>query len=228
MANSTGLQFTVKIGGLPESTFAVVDFQLNEALNQPFSLLLNLASFQPDIDFGDVLDHSCELYIWYQRNLQRRINRIVSTFAHGDTGFRRTRYQVQVHPALWRLSLRTNARIFQSQKPHEIISILLQEAGITDYASALRDEHAPREYCVQYRETDLAFITRLAAEEGMYFFHEFEAGKHRVVFADDAGALTAGPELFFNLAVKGLSEGEYVRRFRYAESVSTPEVELKD
>ncbi|MBA0205788.1 type VI secretion system tip protein TssI/VgrG, partial [Pectobacterium aroidearum] len=73
-----------------------------------------------------------------------------------------------------------------------------------------------------------AFITRLAAEEGMYFFHEYEEGKHRVVFADDAGALTKGPELFFNLATQGLSEGEYVRRFHYAERVSTAEVELKD
>ncbi|WP_233986848.1 type VI secretion system tip protein TssI/VgrG, partial [Pectobacterium versatile] len=89
-------------------------------------------------------------------------------------------------------------------------------------------DHAPREYCVQYRESDLAFITRLAAEEGMYFFHEYEEGKHRVVFADDAGALTKGPELFFNLATQGLSEGEYVRRFHYAERVSTSDVELKD
>ncbi|WP_240346068.1 contractile injection system protein, VgrG/Pvc8 family, partial [Pectobacterium brasiliense] len=61
-----------------------------------------------------------------------------------------------------------------------------------------------------------------------YFFHEYEEGKHRVVFADDAGALTKGPELFFNLATQGLSEGEYVRRFHYAERVSTAEVELKD
>ncbi|POD89222.1 type VI secretion system tip protein TssI/VgrG, partial [Pectobacterium odoriferum] len=97
-----------------------------------------------------------------------------------------------------------------------------------DYAFALRNEHAVREYCVQYRESDLAFITRLAAEEGMYFFHEYEEGKHRVVFADDAGALTKGPELFFNLATQGLSEGEYVRRFHYAERVSTSDVELKD
>ncbi len=49
-----------------------------------------------------------------------------------------------------------------------------------------------------------------------------------MVFADDAGALTKGPELFFNLATQGLSEGEYVRRFHYAERVSTAEVELKD
>ncbi|KHN49618.1 type VI secretion system Vgr family protein [Pectobacterium fontis] len=228
MANSTGLQFTVKVGALPESTFAVVDFQLSEALNQPFALSLNLASALPDVDFGAVLDQPCELLVWYEGELKRRVSGIISAFAQGDTGFRRTRYQADVRPALWRLGLRTNARIFQAQKPEAIIGTLLEEAGITDYAFALRHDHAVREYCVQYRESDLAFVARLAAEEGLYFFHEFEEGKHRVVFADDAGALSKGPELFFNLATQGLSEGEYVRRFRYAEAVSTAEVALKD
>ncbi|WP_368678960.1 type VI secretion system tip protein TssI/VgrG [Dickeya oryzae] len=228
MANSTGLQFTVKVGALPDTTFTVVDFELSEALNQPFALSLNLASSQPGIDFGAVLDQPCELLVWYDGELQRRVSGIVSRFAQGDTGFRRTRYQAEVRPALWRLGLRTNARIFQTQKPDAIISTLLDEAGITDYAFALRHDHAVREYCVQYRESDLAFINRLAAEEGLFYFHEFEAGKHRVVFADDAGALTKGPELFFNLATQGLSEGAYVRRFRYAEAVSTAEVALKD
>ncbi|MBP2851348.1 type VI secretion system tip protein VgrG [Dickeya oryzae] len=228
MANSTGLQFTVKVGALPDTTFAVVDFELSEALNQPFALSLNLASSQPGIDFGAVLDQPCELLVWYDGELQRRVSGIVSRFAQGDTGFRRTRYQAEVRPALWRLGLRTNARIFQTQKPDAIISTLLEEAGITDYAFALRHDHAVREYCVQYRESDLAFIHRLAAEEGLFYFHEFDAGKHRVVFADDAGALGKGPELFFNLATQGLSEGAYVRRFRYAEAVSTAEVALKD
>nr|MCA7009745.1 type VI secretion system tip protein VgrG [Dickeya chrysanthemi] len=61
MANSTGLQFTVKVGALPETTFAVVDFELSEALNQPFALSLNLASALPGVDFGAVLDQPCEL-----------------------------------------------------------------------------------------------------------------------------------------------------------------------
>nr|WP_278190064.1 type VI secretion system tip protein VgrG [Dickeya dianthicola] len=222
------MQFTVKIGALPDTTFAVVDFELSEALNQPFALSLSLASSQADIDFGAVLDQPCELAVWYEGELQRRVSGIVSRFAQGDTGFRRTRYQAEVRPALWRLGLRTNARIFQTQKPDAIIGTLLEEAGISDFAFALRHDHAVREYCVQYRESDLAFIHRLAAEEGLFYFHEFEAGKHRVVFADDAGALPKGPELFFNLATQGLSEGAYVRRFRYAEAVSTAEVALKD
>ncbi|MGL4930888.1 MAG: type VI secretion system tip protein VgrG, partial [Plesiomonas sp.] len=174
MANQTGLQFTVTVGELPESTFAVAEFTLHEALNTPFELDLELASLQPDIDFAAVLEQPCELLVWFDGEIQRRISGVVSQFAQGDTGFRRTRYSLQVKPALWRLSLRHNARIFQTQTPQEIISILLQEAGITDYAFAFKDEHAQREYCVQYRETDLGFMQRLAAEEGLCCYHEFE------------------------------------------------------
>ena len=59
MANQTGLQFTVKVGALPESTFVVASFQLDEGLNRPFNLRLELASSQPDVDFGAVLDQPC-------------------------------------------------------------------------------------------------------------------------------------------------------------------------
>ncbi|MFQ1903815.1 type VI secretion system tip protein VgrG, partial [Aeromonas veronii] len=228
MANQTGLQFTVKVGALPESTFVVASFQLDEGLNRPFNLQLEVASSQPDVDFGAVLDQPCELMVWYNGELQRRVCGVVSEFAQGDSGFRRTRYQLQVKPALWRLGLRQNSRIFQAQKPDEILSILLQEHGITDYAFALKNEHAQREYCVQYRETDLDFVNRLAAEEGLFYFHEFEAGKHRIVFADDAAALTAGPELFFNLGNRSLEQGPYVRQFHYREAVRPSDVELKD
>ncbi|MEZ6959782.1 MULTISPECIES: type VI secretion system tip protein VgrG [unclassified Aeromonas] len=228
MADSTGLQFTVKVGALPEGTFVVAEFALEEGLNGPFQLRLELASPQPDIDFAAVLDQPCELLVWYHGELQRRVCGVVSDFAQGDCGFRRTRYQLLVQPALWRLSLRHNSRIFQAQKPDEILSILLQEHGITDYAFALKNEHAQREYCVQYRETDLDFLNRLAAEEGMFYFHEFEQDKHRLVFADDAAALTAGPELFFNLGNRSLEQGPYVRQFHYREAVRTSDVELKD
>ena len=228
MANSTGLQFTVNVGALPESTFAVASFKLDEGLNRPFNLHLEVASHQPDIDFGDVLDQPCELLVWYQGALQRRVCGVVSEFAQGDSGFRRTRYQLLVQPALWRLSLRHNSRIFQALKPDEILSILLQEHGIIDYAFALKNDHAKREYCVQYRETDLDFLNRLATEEGMFYFHEFEADKHRIVFADDSAVLTQGPELFFNLGNRSLEQGPYVRQFHYRESVRPSDVELKD
>ncbi|MGL5238734.1 MAG: contractile injection system protein, VgrG/Pvc8 family, partial [Plesiomonas shigelloides] len=126
MTDSTGLQFTVKVGALPQNTFAVAAFDLDEQLNTPFLLSLDLASLQPDIDAADVLEQPCELLIWFDGELQRRVNGVVSQFSQGDTGFRRTRYRLAVRPALWRLSLRHNVRMFQALTPQEIISILLQ------------------------------------------------------------------------------------------------------
>ncbi len=67
MADSTGLQFTVKVGALPESTFVVAEFALDEGFNRPFNLRLELASAQPDIDFGAVLDQPCELLVVQRR-----------------------------------------------------------------------------------------------------------------------------------------------------------------
>jgi len=77
MAQSTGLQFTVKVGALAENTFAVASFKLDEGLNSPFSLKLEVASHQLDIDFGAVLDQPCELLVWYNGELQRRVCGVV-------------------------------------------------------------------------------------------------------------------------------------------------------
>ncbi|UBO72986.1 type VI secretion system Vgr family protein [Aeromonas rivuli] len=228
MAHHTGLQFTVKVGAPPETTFVVASFKLNESLSAPFELLIEVASPLSDVAFADVLEQPCELLVWYHGELQRRVCGVVGEFMQGDSGFRRTRYQLVVRPALWRLGLRRNARIFQAQKPDEILSILLQEHGITDYAFALKNEHAQREYCVQYRESDLDFVNRLAAEEGIFYFFEFEQGKHRIVFADDAAVLLQGPALFFNLGNRSLEQGAYIRQFSYRESVRPAAVELKD
>jgi type VI secretion system secreted protein VgrG len=105
-------------------------------------------------------------------------------------------------PTRWRLSLRHNSRIFQRVSPLTILNTLCEERGLTDVAFAVTREPAEREYCVQYRETDLAFVERLAAEEGLFYFHEFEdteRGAHRLVFADD-------PQVF-----TGLGERAYQR-----------------
>ncbi|MBF4390710.1 contractile injection system protein, VgrG/Pvc8 family, partial [Vibrio anguillarum] len=76
-----------------------------------------------------------------------------------------TFYSLTLVPALERLSLRQNSRIFQLKTVPEILSIVLQEMGIDDYAFALKRECLQREFCVQYRETDIHFLHRLAAEE---------------------------------------------------------------
>ncbi|MCE9662950.1 type VI secretion system tip protein VgrG, partial [Halomonas sp. M5N1S17] len=194
MANQTGLQFTLALAGADDLDLAVVDFTLTEALSQPFHLAVNLASRDPDLVPEAFLDRELSLTVWQDGEVLRRVHGIATAFGRGDRGHRRTFYSLTIQPALWRLSLRHNSRIFQNVSPLTIINTLCDERGITDVAFAATREPAEREYCVQYRETDLAFIQRLAAEEGLFYFHEFEDapnGVHRLVFADDPQVLAS-------------------------------------
>ncbi|MCE9922796.1 phage late control D family protein, partial [Hafnia paralvei] len=82
MADNTGLQFTFTTQSLPEKTFSVVSFALNEGLSQIYSLDVELASITAEIAFSRVLDESGELQIWYNGEIKRRVNGIITRFSH--------------------------------------------------------------------------------------------------------------------------------------------------
>ncbi len=86
---------------------------------------------------------------------------VVSEFGRGDTGHHRTRYQLLVEPPLWRLGLMHNSRMFQTQTTDIILRTLLNERGVTNVVFDLKRPPEEREYCVQYRETDFDFISRV-------------------------------------------------------------------
>ena len=65
--------------------------------------------------------------------------------------------------------------------------------GVTDVKMSVTGTHPPRDYCVQYRESDLDFISRLLEEEGIFYFFEHTKDKHTMVFADAPAAIKAGP-----------------------------------
>jgi len=68
----------------------------------------------------------------------------------------------------------------------DVIKGLLDNTGLDNPQWRLNDTHQAREYCVQYRETDQAFIERLAAEEGISYHFEHTADTHALVFSDQA------------------------------------------
>ncbi|MDX5378240.1 MAG: type VI secretion system tip protein VgrG [Halomonas sp.] len=226
MASLTGLQFTLSLPG--GGDVAVVDFTHRERLSKPFKLTVNLASRHGDLDPGELLDREACLTIWQDGEALRRVHGIISEFGRGDRGHRRTVYSLVLRPALWRLSLRHNSRIFQQVSPLAIIETLCQERGLRDIAFSVTREPEVREFCVQYRETDLAFIERLAAEEGLCYFHEFDEGGHRLVFADAPQVLTdLGPRTYHSRA-GGTAPGRHVRQLRQLARVAPDSVMLKD
>ncbi|EPC03127.1 hypothetical protein L861_22725 [Litchfieldella anticariensis FP35 = DSM 16096] len=227
MSDSTGLRFTLHLNGADSLDLAVVSFKQREHLSRPFKLSVRFASRNPNLSHADWLDREASLTIEEHGEPLRHIHGIVSEFERGDSGHRRTFYQVTIRPALWRLSLRQNSRIFQHVSPLTIINTLCAEHGITDVAFAATREPLEREYCVQYRESDLAFIQRLAAEEGLAFHHEFEDG-HQLVFTDAPRMLPNLGERLYHARAGGTAAKRHIRQLARAARVMPASATLKD
>jgi type VI secretion system secreted protein VgrG len=224
MPRQSDLRFTFT--PLKGDPFDVVSFTLEESLSQPFKLTLELASHNAAIDFNRVLDLAGLFTIWRGETAVRYVHGLVSLFTQGDTGFRRTRYSAVIEPTLSRFDLRSNWRIFQAQTVPDIITSVLAEQKLTDIRREICFEHQPHEYCVQAGETDLDFIARLAAEEGLLYTFEHRADGHTLVLIDRVGGLgTIGthkdcPVLYQPMA-GGDSMEPALTRFHYTEQVRT-------
>lgn len=189
------LSFILTVEGLPEETFVVTDYRGQESLSDSymgvsqacygFRYNIELASRQSGITAQQVVDKVAQLTMKRSGEPVQFVNGIVRQFSQGDIGHHHTRYSLVLVPTLERLSLRHNSRIFQLKTVQDIISQILQEMGVVDFSFALKRTLSQREFCVQYRESDLAFVHRLAAEEGITYYIEQADGKHTVVFFDD-------------------------------------------
>ncbi|MDX5375949.1 MAG: type VI secretion system tip protein VgrG, partial [Halomonas sp.] len=80
MRTMNGLQFTLQLAGADSADLAVVDFTLEEALSQPFTLTLRFASRDGSLAASDILDRPVSLTIWQDGEVLRRVHAIVSEF----------------------------------------------------------------------------------------------------------------------------------------------------
>lgn len=222
MPRQSDLRFTFE--PLQGDAFEVVEFHLEEGLSQPFRLGLELASHDPAIDFNRVLDLAALFTIWRGDTPVRYVHGLVSLFSQGDTGFRRTRYRAVLEPSLARAGLRSNWRMFQGQSVPEIILAVLKAQHLSEVDTYLCFDHAPREYCVQAGESDLDFIARLAAEEGLLYRFEHRADGHTLWLTDRVGGLgTIGTHEHCPVRYQPLAGGDSaepaLQRFHYTEQV---------
>ncbi|MCF5368595.1 type VI secretion system Vgr family protein [Pseudomonas sp. PA-4-8C] len=224
MPRQSDLRFTFE--PLKGDAFDVVSFTLEEGLSQPFKLHLELASHNAAIDFNNVLDLAGLFTIWRGEMPVRYVHGLVSLFTQGDTGFHRTRYTAVIEPTLARFDLRSNWRIFQGQTVPDIITNVLAEHRLTDIRREICFDHQRREYCVQAGETDLDFIARLAAEEGLLYTFEHRDDGHTLVLTDRVGGLgTIGTHKHCPVIYQPMAGGDATEpaltRFHYTEQVRT-------
>ncbi|MEM9496459.1 MAG: type VI secretion system tip protein TssI/VgrG [Pseudomonadota bacterium] len=165
-----------------------------DAVSTCFNFDLELHTADPDILAADLLGTAVTVRVGLEDDTPRYFNGIVDTFRFRGLSENWATYHLRLRPALWFLSKRADNRIFQEKTAVDVIEEVLGEHGDLLYELRLNAGYQKRDYCVQYDETDLDFVQRLMEHEGIYYFHEFDDGEHKLVLVDDIATLTPVPD----------------------------------
>jgi len=160
-----------------------------EAMSESFALTLTLLGTDARIDRSKLLGQPVTVTIPTQNLLSSRyINGKVTRVAVSAvelTGTRYAVYQLTVEPDLWPMKRDRNLRIFQGQTVPQIVKTLLGEHQV-NVEDKLTGSYRVWDYCVQYQESSLDFISRLMELEGIAYYFSHEADKHTLVLTDAA------------------------------------------
>ena len=168
-------------------------FTGREAISELFSYELDLASERADIDFTTIVGRPAVLTVHCEGETPRYINGIISGFVQAGADLRLVYYRARLVPWLWLLTQKQDCRIFQEKTVQEIIEQVFTVGGFEDFEFQLEDNHPGREYCVQYRETDFAFVSRLMEDEGISYHFRHDETHHQMVITDQNGGFSASP-----------------------------------
>jgi type VI secretion system secreted protein VgrG len=159
-----------------------------ESISGLFSYRAEFLSEDSAVDFSQIVGKSVTLQIGLSSGDWQYINGIAARFSQSGRDKRFTRYVAEIRPSLWTLTMNANCQIFQAMTAVDIIKKVFNAAGFTAFKDSTTATYSTRDYCVQYRETDFAFVSRLMEEEGIFYFFTHDASSHTMVLADDSSA----------------------------------------
>ncbi len=184
-----------------------------EQLGRPFRFELELTSEDHQIKYTDIVGQNVTIRLNLFEDKKRYFNGFVSRFTQISASGQLASYRATIVPWLWFLTRTANCRIFQKEKIPDIIKQVFSDHGFSDIKRSLNGSYRTWEYCVQYRETDFNFVSRLMEQEGIYYYFKHENGKHSLVLADSAGAHEPYPDfekLEYHPADKGTKTEECI------------------
>ena len=160
-----------------------------EAISELFRYQLDLVSEDEALDLEALLGKAVTVHI------QKHDGEVcwhghISRFSQGARDSRFTHYRAEMVPWTWFLTRTSDCRIFQNKTVPDIIKQVFTDLGFQDYEFRLYGAFPKWDYCVQYRETDFNFISRLMEEEGIYYYFEHapDGSLHKMILANDAAA----------------------------------------
>lgn len=230
---------------LGDGTFVLYRMTGTEPVSRLFEYELELLSESETLDPQALLGTGVTVQLAMEDNASRIFNGIVTRVNQfgmiGDLYY----YRATVHPKLWLLTRAANCRVLSPAidadsgateaaptTVPEIVKKILTQHEVTDVILDLQATYQPREFCVQYRETDFNFISRLLEEEGIYYYHRHTAAGHTLVLCDNMLAHLPRPVSatvkYYPLANQGGRDEEHMYEWSISRQIQSGKYSLND
>jgi len=166
-----------------------------EGLGELFEFHVDALSEQEDIDFDKAIGQSCTIKLKTYQGKTRIIDGILTEAQSIEKAQDYYRYLLVLRPWFALLGYKADCRTFLDKNVKDIIKDVFTRAGFSDYEFKTTADYDTIHYCVQYRETDLAFCSRLMEQYGIYYFFKHAEGKHTMVLADSRASHETNPDV---------------------------------
>jgi type VI secretion system secreted protein VgrG len=205
-------------------------FTGTEGISQLFCFQLELLSENRRIKFEEILGQEVSFGVQGSEtdDPPRHIHGIVTAFAQLPDTARLSRYRAIVSPKLWVLTQKQNCRIFQQLSVDEILKKVLTGMNVL---WELQGSFPKRDFCVQYRETDFNFISRLMEEEGIFYFFRFTGNSHELVISNSKAShhdMAGQSTLIYDEVSGGLREEARVSSWIKTQELGPGKVTMED
>jgi type VI secretion system secreted protein VgrG len=172
---------------LADDELLLTAFDGTEYISDLFEFKIDVLSSNHNVKPEQLIGKTVTITI--QNEQKRTFNGYISRFTYGEVKADNLRkYHLTMVPWLWFLDKTHNNRIFQNKSTKDIVSQVFKDFGFNDFDFKATGNPKPREYCVQYNESDLNFVSRLLEEDGIAYFFTHSSDKHTLVLVDDKNA----------------------------------------
>jgi len=233
MSDGTPLRINLETGLTSVEDMRVTAMHGTEAISGLFQFDLDLTSEVGLLELNGMMGRPAKL-TFVDEEGDRYITGIIARFEVTGIGERRVRYRARLVPRAWMLTMRRKSRIFQGKMTPEIIREVFEDAGLEsgeDFRDDTQAAYIQHEFCVQYRESDWDFVSRLMEEAGIFYFFENAEDQTVMVLADRASAHAEIPgeaSVPYREPGSGTREREEVYELRVAQQVCHGAVTLRD
>lgn len=222
-------EIQVSIPAIGPNKLVLESFSYTEEMGQPFSMSVRVHLLDQSVNMYKAVGKPLGIAMKLSDGSHRKFFGVIRSVNEPGNKLAARVFTLSVGPKLWLASLTTNCKIFQKKKVPDIVKEVLKKYSVT-IVDDLKESYREWKYCVQYRETDLAFVTRLMEQEGISFHHTFSDSEDEMHLVDSPASIKTfeGYKEIRFVDPTGGPEDDTLTSFNISMAIQTEKVTFDD